>query len=114
MHLGKTKGHTGGGVHDLIDTWEWIGISRTCIVEAGVVDAHPKLPVGLRDDDRISQPLGVVDLLDEASVQQLADLFTDEVMPLQGQLPRLLAQRFGIRVIVQTVLDHLPGDPRHL
>ena len=70
--------------------------------------------VGLWEDDRVGQPLGVVDLLDEASVQQLADLFTDEVMPLHGQLPRLLVHRFGIRVIVQTVLDHFPGDPRHL
>ena len=40
----------------------------TCLVEAGVVDAHPKLPVGLWDDDQVGQPLGVVDLLDEASV----------------------------------------------
>ena len=57
-----------GGVYNLIDTWEWIGVSRTCLIEAGVVDAHPKLPVGLGDDDWVGQPLAVVDLLDEASV----------------------------------------------
>ena len=68
MHLGKTKGHTRRWSHNLIETWKTIGVSRTCLVEAGVVDAHPKLPVGLWDDDRIGQPLGMVDLLDEASV----------------------------------------------
>ena len=52
----------------MIDTWKRIWVSRTCLVEAGVVDAHPKLPVGFWDDDRIGQPLGVVDLHDEASV----------------------------------------------
>ena len=68
MHLGKTKGHT--------RTWsprsdryvEEDRVSRTCLVETGVVDAHLKLPVGLWDDDRVGQLLGVVDLLDEASV----------------------------------------------
>ena len=30
----------------------------TCLVEVGVVDAHPKLPVSLWDNDRIGQPLG--------------------------------------------------------
>ena len=64
----RQKVTPGGGVHNLIDTWKRIGVSRTCLVEAGVVDAHPKLPVGLWDDDRIGQPLGVVDLLDEAGV----------------------------------------------
>ena len=52
----------------MIDMWKRIGVSGTCLVEAGVVDAHPKLPVGLWDDDRVGQLLGVVDLLDEASV----------------------------------------------
>jgi hypothetical protein len=78
--------------------WKWIGVFWTCLVEVGVVDAHPKLPVSLWDDDRIGQPLGVVDLFDEASLQQPKDLFTDEVLPLDGLLPWLLSHRPGIRV----------------
>jgi hypothetical protein len=35
-------------------------------------------------------------------------------MPLNGLSPRLLTHRFGVRVDLQMVLDHLPGDPRHL
>jgi hypothetical protein len=83
-------------------------------IEVGVVDAHSKLPVSLGNDDWIGQPYWVMDLFDEATAQQLPDLLTDEIMPLNGLSPRLLTHRFGIRVDLQMVLDHLPGDPRHL
>ena len=39
------------------------------------------------------------------------DFFTDEVLPLHGLLPRLLAHRHGVGVDSQIVLDHFPGDP---
>jgi hypothetical protein len=104
----------GGGVYNLIYAREWIRVFWTCLIEIGVVDAHPKLPVSLRDDDRIGQPHWVVDLFDETSLQQLADLFMDEVLPLDGLLPRLLSDRPDIRVDLQMVLNHLPGDPGHL
>ena len=55
-----------------------------------------------------------MDLFDEASVQQLLDLLTDEVVPLNGLSSRLLTHWLGVRVDLQMVLDHLPGDPRHL
>jgi hypothetical protein len=55
-----------------------------------------------------------MELFDEASVQQLSDLLTDEVLSLNGLSLRLLTHRFGIRVDLQMVLDHLPRDPRHL
>jgi hypothetical protein len=56
----------------------------------------------------------VVDLFDEASLQQLVELFTDEVLPFDGLLPWLLSDRPGIRADLQMVLNHLPGDPGHL
>jgi hypothetical protein len=55
-----------------------------------------------------------MDLFDEASVQQLPDLLTDEILPLNGLSPWLLTHRFGVRVELQMVLDHLPRNPRHL
>jgi hypothetical protein len=55
-----------------------------------------------------------MDLFDEASVQQLPDLLMDEVLLLNGLSPRLLTHRFGVRVDLHMVLDHLPRDPRHL
>jgi hypothetical protein len=40
----------------------------------------------------------VVDLFNETGLQQLADLFTDEVLPLDGLLPWLLPHRPGVGV----------------
>jgi hypothetical protein len=89
-------------------------IFGTCLIEACAVDAHPKLPIGLRDDHRIAQPPGVVDLPYEASVEQLFDLFMDKVLPLNRLLLGPLLDRSGIGVDLQMVLNHLARDPRHL
>jgi hypothetical protein len=86
----------------------------TCLVETCVVDVHPKLPVGLREDHRVGQPPMVVDLLNEADIGQLLDFFTDEVLPLNGLLLGPLLDRSGIGVDLQMVLNHLPRNPRHL
>jgi hypothetical protein len=56
----------------------------------------------------------VVDLPDEASVEQLFDVFTDEVLPLNGLLPGPLLDRPSVGVDLQMMLNHLPRDPRHL
>jgi hypothetical protein len=66
-------------------------IFETCLVETCVVDAHPKLPVSLRDDHRIGQLPGVVDLPYEASIKQLFDFFTDEVFATQRTASRASA-----------------------
>jgi hypothetical protein len=87
-----------GGVYNLIYSRKWIRVFWTCLIKIGVVDAHPKLPVSLWDDDWVCQPLWVVDLFNEASLQQLADLFTDEVLLLDRLLPWLLSHRPSIGV----------------
>jgi hypothetical protein len=56
----------------------------------------------------------VVDLLYEAGVEQLFDLFMDKVLRLNGLLPGPLLDRSGVGVDLQMVLNHLPRDPRHL
>jgi hypothetical protein len=94
--------------------WEGKKVFGICLVETCVVDAHPKLPVGLRDDHGIGQPPRVVDLPYEASVKQLLDFFMDEVLPLNGLLPGPLLDWSGIGINIQMVLNHLPRDPRHL
>jgi hypothetical protein len=80
----------------LVYSWKWIRVFRTCLIKIGVVDGHPKLPVCLRDHDRVGQPHWVIDLLNEASLQELADLFTNEVLPLDGLLAWLLPDWPGI------------------
>jgi hypothetical protein len=61
-------------------------IFGTCLVETSVVDAHQKLPADLGDDNKVGQPLWVVDLPDESGVKQLLDFFTDEILLLGGLL----------------------------
>jgi hypothetical protein len=56
----------------------------------------------------------VVDLLYEASVEQLLNFFTNEVLLLNGLLPRPLLDWSGVGVDLQMVLNHLPRDPGHL
>jgi hypothetical protein len=55
----------------------------------------------------------VIDLLDEASNEQLLDHFTDEILLLNGLLLGFLLDRSGVGVDLHTVLNHLPWDPRH-
>jgi hypothetical protein len=104
----------GGGVYNLIYLRKWIAVFWTCLIEVGVVDAHPKLPISLRDDDWIGQPHRIVDLFDKASLQLLADLFTDEVLPLDGLLSWLLPHWLVVGLDLQMLLNHLPGNPGHL
>jgi hypothetical protein len=61
----------------LVYLWQRKRVFGTCLVGTGVVDAHLKLLAGLGDDNRVGQPLWVVDLPDKASIEQLFDLFTD-------------------------------------
>jgi hypothetical protein len=86
----------------------------TCLIETSVVDAHPKFPTSLGDDNRVGQPPWVVDLLDEASIKQLLNLLSDKILPLNGLLLGLLLDRPSTRVDLQMVINHLPRDPRHL
>jgi hypothetical protein len=58
----------------------------TCLIESSVVDVHPKLPTRIGDDNRVGQPPWVMDLLDEASIEQLLDLLTNEILLLNGLL----------------------------
>lgn len=51
-------------------------IFGTRLVEVGVVDAHPQLPVSFRDDHRIGEPLGVAHLSDKASILKPLHLFS--------------------------------------
>jgi hypothetical protein len=91
--------------------WKRKRIFGTCLVETSVVDAHLKLPTDLGDNNKVGQPPWVVDLPAEASVELLLDLFTDEVLPLNGLLLGLLLDWSSVRVDLQMVLNHLPGDP---
>jgi hypothetical protein len=98
----------------LIYSWERERIFGACLVETSVVNPHLKFPADLGDDNRVGQPLRVVDLPYETSIEQLLDFFTDEVLPLNGLLLGLLLHRPNIGVDLQMVLNHLLRDLGHL
>jgi hypothetical protein len=52
----------------LIYAWKWIRVLVTSLIKVSVVDAHPKLPVCLWNDDWVGQPHWVMNLFDEASM----------------------------------------------
>jgi hypothetical protein len=56
----------------------------------------------------------VVDLSDEAGIEQLIDFFMDEILSLNGLLLVLMLDWLVIGVDLQMVLDHLPRDLGHL
>jgi hypothetical protein len=97
-HLGNITNHTLRWNPQSGQFVERKRIFGTCLVETCVLDAHLKLTIGLRDDHRIGQPPGVVDLPYEASVEQLFDFFMDEVLLLNELLPGPLLDRSGIGV----------------
>jgi hypothetical protein len=74
----------------LVYLWKRKRVFGTCLVQTGIVDAHPNLPVGLGDDNRVGQLPQVVDLPDKAGIEQLFDLFSDEVLLLNKLLLGLL------------------------
>jgi hypothetical protein len=74
----------------LVYSWKRKRVFGTCFVETSVVYAYPKLPTSLGDDNRVGQPLWVVDLLDKATIEQHFDLFMDKILPLNGLLLGLL------------------------
>jgi hypothetical protein len=98
----------------LIYSWKRERIFGACLVETSEVDSHPKLSADLGDDNRVGQPSWVVDLPYEASIEHLLDFFTNEVLPLNGLLLRLLLHQPGIGVDLHMVLNHLPRDLGHL
>jgi hypothetical protein len=78
----------------LIYLWKRERIFEACLVESSVVNAHLKLPADLGDDNRVGQLVWVVDLPYEASIEQLLDFFTDEVLPLTDLYRHLSLSRF--------------------
>jgi hypothetical protein len=98
----------------LIYSWKRKRVFGACLVENGVVDGHSKFLTSLGDDNRVGQPLRVVDLPYEASVEQLLEFFTNELSSLNELLLGLLLHQLGIGVDLHMVLNHLLGDPGHL
>ena len=80
----------GGGVHDLVDPREGIGVLGAGLVEVWEVDAEAAASSVLGDDHTVGEPSGMDNFLDDASFLQLFYFLDDEILLLWRLAPRLL------------------------
>ena len=55
---------TSGGINHHVDVRKWKRVLGTCFVEIGVVDAYSPLLILLSHYDNISEPVGLLNLMD--------------------------------------------------
>ena len=65
----------------MVDLWEGVAILWTDFVWLGKVHTYPSLPICLLNHYYVGQPFGVVDLSNEACVQQLVNFFSYGLIP---------------------------------
>ena len=58
---------SGRGVHHLVDTRKTERIFGTCLIEIGIINTHAPFSILFLYKYRVSQLVGVVDFLNEAS-----------------------------------------------
>ena len=80
----------GGGVHDLVNPWEGIGVLGAGLVEVGEIDAEAASSGVLGDDNTVGEPSGVDNFLDDACFLQLFYFLDDEILFLWRLTSRLL------------------------
>ena len=90
------------------------GILGARFVEVSVINAHAPLPVLLFHQDRISQPVRMVNLLDEVGGRELRELASDGLFAVLRESVKSLLDRLCYLFDIQAVLDHLPWDTRHV
>ena len=71
------------GVHNLIHPWQREIVFWACIIEVGVVDAHPPFAFFFGYHHYICQPVRVIHFSDESDFQQLVYLIPDNFLPVQ-------------------------------
>ena len=101
-------------IYNLIDAWESERIFGACFVEISVVNAHAPLPVLLLHQDWVSQPVGVVDFFDEVGSRELSELVSDGLLAVLRESAESLLDWLCSFFDIKSVLDHLPGDTRHV
>lgn len=70
------------GVDDLVNPRKGKWVFCTSLVQACVIDAHSLFPILLLDQDGIGQPIQMLDLLDDSSVEEPGMLLLDGLVLL--------------------------------
>ena len=69
------------GVYNMVYPWQRETIFWACIVEVGVIDAHPSFAFLFRDHYHICQPVWIFHLSNESGFQQFVNLIPDNLLP---------------------------------
>ena len=71
------------GIHNLLYPWQRETVFWACIIEVGVIDAHPSFTFLFGYHHYICQPVQVLHFSDESGFQQLVNLIPDNLLPIR-------------------------------
>jgi hypothetical protein len=113
MRVQNAKGLIAGdGVNDLVNPRKGEWVFGAGLIEAGVVHIHSPFPILLLDQDGVGRLIGVLDLSDEAGVEELGELHTNCLELLLVKAVEALLHWLGVSLDVEVVLGNLLGDAR--
>ena len=91
---------------------EWIFWAR--LIEIRVINTHASPSILLLHQDWVCQPIGMVDFFDEVGSCELGELISDGLFSVLRESMESLLDRFSSFLHIEGVLNHLPGDTRHV
>ena len=101
-------------INDLINTRESKRVSRTSLVQIGVIHTHTPGAILLEYKHRVSQLLWVKDFNDEPGRQESGHLFSNGLAPFLVKPLEKLPDRFKLRINVKSVLSEFSRDTQHV
>ena len=101
-------------IHYLVNMREEESILRASINMVRIIDAHVPLAIHLRDDHEIGQPLGVLNLFDEASGQEFVHFLFYDFLVCWVKSPKFLTYRLALLLKVQVMLSHSRRNVGHV
>ena len=90
-------------VHKNIDPQERIAVFRVGFVQVSKIHAHSPLPASFLNNHHVCQPVGVINLLNEARLLQFAYFFRYGLILLRGEHSLLLSDGWKGRRYIQPV-----------
>lgn len=72
------------------------------------------LASSLWDNNRVDNPLGVLNFADKVGMKKLVNFSIDELLPFCRLHLKLVASKSDVEGIFQAMLGHLPRDLKHV
>ena len=94
-----------GGVHKLVDSWQWEEILWAGFIEVCIIDTNPLFSVRFLYHHHIGQPLGIMGFPNELSLEELADLLANRRVPLGVESAALLNDKLVGQIYIEPVDD---------